>query len=179
MGKDGVLRIGGCLGNRVDSPHPIIMPRDKEVVSKLLDKFHVDNGHAGAATTSHICRRYYWVLQGGAAARSVVTHCFHCKKRFKTPEFQKMAMHPKARCTPAYPFEATGVDLAGPYSLHRKDHSQEMVGYLHLPSLQGCPRGGGGQIIQRVVFMRPSSLSCSPQCRTYPLVRQWDQLCRG
>lgn len=117
LGEDGILRIGGRLGNRIDSPHPIILPRDREVVNKLLYKIHADNGHAGAATTNHICRKSYWVLQGGAAARSVVTQCFTCKRRFKPAEFQKMAMHPRARCTPAYPFEATGVDLAGPYSL--------------------------------------------------------------
>ena len=117
MGKDGLLRIGGRLGDRVDSPHPIIVPRDREVVYKILDKIHIDNGHAGAATIHHLSRKNYWILQGGAAARSVVSHCLPCKKRFKPAEFQQMAPHPRARCIPAYPFEATGVDLAGPYSL--------------------------------------------------------------
>ena len=117
LGKDGLLRIGGRLGDRIDSPHPIILPREREVVGKLLYQIHADHGHVGAATTHHICRKSYWVLQGGAASRSAVTNCLPCKKRFKSPGFQQMAAHPLSRCVPAYPFEATGVDLAGPYSL--------------------------------------------------------------
>ena len=112
LGKDGLLRIGGCLGDQIESPYPVIMPRDKLVVNKLIHKIHVENGHAGAATVNHLCRQKFWVLQGGAAARSVVANCIPCRRRFKPPEKQLMAKHPRERCVPAFPFEATGVDYA-------------------------------------------------------------------
>ena len=113
----GLLRVGGRLGDRIDSPHPLILPRDREIVNKLLYKIHADHGHAGAVTVSHLARRHYWVLQGGAACRSVVTNCNFCKRRFKPAMSQQMAPHPRTRCIAAFPFEATGVDLAGPYVL--------------------------------------------------------------
>ena len=63
MGSDGLLRVGGRLGDRMSSSQPIILPREKTVVNKLMFKFHADNGHAGAMTVHHLCRRQYWVRQ--------------------------------------------------------------------------------------------------------------------
>ena len=83
----------------------------------MLLKIHVDNGHVGAASVNHLCMRCYWVLQGGAATRSTVSHCLPCKLRFKPAETQQMASHPQTRCVAASPFEATGVYLVGPYTL--------------------------------------------------------------
>ena len=115
MDAQGLIRIGGHLGDRIESPHPIVLPREREIVGKLIAKIHSDNGHTGAATIHHLSRRQYWILQGGAAARSAVVNCIQCKCRFKPASTQQMAQHPRTRCVVSFPFEVTGVDLASPY----------------------------------------------------------------
>ena len=117
LDKTQTIRVGGRLGKSVEFPHPIILPREKLIVAKILRNVHVSNGHAGPQTVGHLVRKNFWILQGGAAARSVVTNCTQCRRRFRQPEHAFMKDHPGPRLQPAHPFETTGVDLCGPFTL--------------------------------------------------------------
>ena len=66
------------------------------------------------------CREKYWIINGRGVVRRIVSQCVFCRKRDATVCQQQMAPLPVDRVTPGgHPFQHTGVDLFGPFSVKR------------------------------------------------------------
>ena len=67
---DGLLRVSGRLQRSAlpeNAKHPIILDPKDRLVSIMIDKMHIENGHVGAQHTLHKLRQQYWNLHGLAA----------------------------------------------------------------------------------------------------------------
>ena len=117
--ETGLLRAGGRLAHSTlltkDAKFPIILPNRDVHVDSLIRWVHQVEGHAGVNhLLSNLRRR--WSLQGGRCTiRRVIQRCVRCQKLFKEPQKQKMASLPADRVDVRVPFEATGVDVFGPF----------------------------------------------------------------
>ena len=93
LGKDGLLRVGGRLGNtaiNVDQRHPPIYHCSHEITKLLIHHLHVTHHHAGPSTLMGILAAKYCVSQARLAVGNVVRCCVICRMRnFKTVQ-QKM-----------------------------------------------------------------------------------------
>ena len=118
LDKDGLLRVGGRLGNSEvfpdDFKHPIILPKKSHIVDLILRHAHQAVAHAGRGITLGNLRSRYWVISANSAVRSLISKCVECRRLRAPVEEQKMADLPKERITPAPPFTYCGVDYFGP-----------------------------------------------------------------
>ena len=74
-----------CVGGRLqqapidnEAKHPIIPP--KRHYSLLVRHFHDLPGYSGIEHTLSLTRRRYWIVKGRSSVRSIVNHCFDCKR---------------------------------------------------------------------------------------------------
>ena len=115
----GLLRAGGRLGNATnltyDAKFPMILPAKGEVIDSLVRHEHEKNGHAGVNHVFSQLQQRYWVLRGREAVRRILNRCVKCQKAFKAPTPQIMAELPAERVDGSAPFEATALDICGPF----------------------------------------------------------------
>ena len=121
LDETGLLRAGGRLAHSTlltrDAKFPIILPNHDVNVDSLIRWVHQTEGHAGVNHVLSYLRRQ-WSVQGGRCTiRKVIHRCIRCQKLFKEPQKQKMAPLPADRLDVRVPFEATGVDVFGPFKV--------------------------------------------------------------
>ena len=111
-----IIRVGGRIYRRGgDNNHPVILPREKEIVPLLIRHKHDILGHGGIEHTRAELRERVWILQDKRAVKSVVNNCVICRRHFGKPLSQQMAPLPEARVVATQAWSVTGVDLAGPF----------------------------------------------------------------
>lgn len=118
---DGILRVGGRLdasGLPFDQRHPIILPYHHEVTVLIMRQLHLENMHAGPQALLAVTRQKYWPMKGKILAKSVVDQCILCAKAKPKLLEQVMGTLPKERVTAARAFTHTGIDYAGPITIH-------------------------------------------------------------
>ncbi|XP_045778928.1 uncharacterized protein LOC123876677 isoform X1 [Maniola jurtina] len=124
LDEQDVMRVGGRLEHSnydFDKKHPILL-HSKHQLSCLIFRYeHVRQMHAGPQLLLYTVRNYVWPLGGRQLARRTVRNCVQCR-RFQGKTITPLMGHlPAQRTTPAFPFETTGVDFAGPFTiLNRK-----------------------------------------------------------
>ena len=65
-------------------------------------------------------RRKFWILKGRKLVKSVVHHCFTCKRMFGKAAIQQMASLPASHVTPFEPpFSRIGVDYFRPFMVKK------------------------------------------------------------
>ncbi|GFR29693.1 integrase catalytic domain-containing protein [Trichonephila clavata] len=76
LDRDGILRIGGCLGNS-DLPYvakySAILPSNHKLTNIIIMYFHKKNLHLGASSLLHCVRQKYWSL-----CRKIMHKCVVC-----------------------------------------------------------------------------------------------------
>ena len=120
---NGLLRVGGRLGNAPFASgfkHPIILPKNHDVVTIIIRQAHEQVAHMGTEYTLSETRAKFWILNGRKTVRRVIRECMKCKRQQSGVGKAKMADLPAERLTPSnFPFEATGIDCFGPYYIKR------------------------------------------------------------
>ena len=117
----GLLRCTGRYANSAlapDAKRPLLLPRRSLLTDLLILDTHERLLHSGVAHTLAVLRTKYWVPQGRAVVRNVVSRCVQCKK-LEGPPFKipPMAPWPLERTIKSQPFQHTGVDNLGPFKV--------------------------------------------------------------
>lgn len=121
LDADGVLRVGGRLQQAnlpFEQQHPAILPYHHEVTALIMRDIHLKNMHAGPQALLAATREKYWPIKGKTLAKSVVDLCILCARAKPRLLEQIMGDLPKERVNPAPCFKTTGVDYAGPITIH-------------------------------------------------------------
>jgi hypothetical protein len=117
----GVLRAGGRLEFSTlcsyDRKHPMVLPSHEGAVESLIRKEHVQQLHAEVNHIIAFLRKTFFIIRERTTVGRVIAKCITCQKAFKKPQNQKMAPLPVERLDVYAPFEATGADVFGPFSV--------------------------------------------------------------
>ncbi|XP_008482926.1 uncharacterized protein LOC103519612 [Diaphorina citri] len=118
---NGIIRVGGRLNNSqlgYEQCHPILLPKNNQVVNLLIDHYHRVNLHTGPYLLLSLLRQRYWILSGRSEVKKRVHKCNTCFKVKPNTVSAKMADLPTYRVQQcAKPFVHTGVDYCGPFSV--------------------------------------------------------------
>ncbi|XP_052857194.1 uncharacterized protein LOC128265314 [Drosophila gunungcola] len=137
ISKDGLLRVGGRLDNSqlpADVKHPMWLPKSHSTIKMILEHEHASNLHPGVSALFVIIRQKYWVFNARNLIRNLVHNCIKCFRLRNETAQQFMADLPGIRITEALPFQHSGCDYAGPFTLkeRRGRNPRKNKGYICL-----------------------------------------------
>ena len=123
LDENKVMRVGGRLtaSNLPESVmHPIILPRESQITTRVVEWCHANVVHGGRGQTLNEVRSSgFWIPSANKFVRSVIFKCVKCRfLRGKVGE-QIMAELPKERVQEAPPFTYVGLDMFGPFIVKR------------------------------------------------------------
>lgn len=125
---DGLIRVGGRLKNSSlhwNNKHPVLLPKNNDVVKLLVRYYHLKYLHAGPQLLQSQISRQYWILSARSLIRSTVFKCIRCYRCRPSLSQPLMGDLPQDRIQPQPVFTIVGVDYAGPYLV--KPHSLRRV----------------------------------------------------
>ncbi|XP_071570688.1 uncharacterized protein [Temnothorax nylanderi] len=119
LDKDGLLRVGRLERSFLpeNAKHPYILPRDSILSSLVIADAHARTFHGGVQDTLSFIRNNYWIIGGRIVVRSFIIKCVVCTRNRQERAQQVMGQLPVERITPSRPFEHSGVDYAGPFTI--------------------------------------------------------------
>ncbi|XP_071042909.1 uncharacterized protein [Parasteatoda tepidariorum] len=124
LDKNKLMRVGGRLSLSdlpVNSIFPIILPGKNSLTTMILRYCHLKYLHLGPQALLYQVRQKFWPLNGRNNCRTIVHSCITCFKNKPVMSNQIMADLPKERTRPNYPFNITGIDFCGPFSIKFKN----------------------------------------------------------
>ena len=128
--QDGILRVGGRLGNcaLIKLRHPCILPKKCISTDIIISWHHRKVNHLGRTTTTNELRSNgFWVLNITSQVSRILKNCFRCRLyRGKVGE-QLMSELPAKRTEMEGPFTYCGVDIFGPFRV--KEGRKEVKRY--------------------------------------------------
>lgn len=117
LGADGLLRVGGRLGQSelpYESKHPIILPADHHLTKLIIQSIHEETAHGGPQLMTTVLRKKYWVIRGKRAVNNIYKKCVICKRQAGKVCSQLMGDLPEDRVKlSSRAFLHTGVDYTG------------------------------------------------------------------
>lgn len=134
MDGNGLIRIN----SRVDLPENAyaqktapLVPRKSRFATTLLFHYHYMYKHVGIEAQIAEFRSKYWMPQIRAALLNIQSLCNYCGFRRANPIQYKMSDLPYVRTDIRLkPFEVTGLDCAGPFTVYAKNGQQKKVWML-------------------------------------------------
>jgi len=117
LDTSGLLRLRGRLQRSQLDPaekHPLILPRDCNLTTLVIDHHHRRTLHGGPQLTLSSIRQKFWIIGGRAPIRSFIHRCVVCTRQRAATGQQIIGQLPASRVLPCRPFFHTGVDYAGP-----------------------------------------------------------------
>lgn len=120
LDSHGILRVGGRIQNSnfsYDKKHPIILDAKHHFTKLIMNYEHLRMFHAGPQLLLASIREQFWPIGGRWLARSTVKQCVMCTRLRGTTLQPIMGNLPADRNNPSYPFDACGVDMAGPFMI--------------------------------------------------------------
>ena len=118
--RDGVVWVTGrvrgatlatLLGTKA---LPVVLDREPLALS-ILHKAHREDHRRGARDAAAQSRRLVWIVSATRLAKTVISKCYLCRYKDRKAESQLMGLLPPERLTVVAPFEATALDLFGPF----------------------------------------------------------------
>lgn len=119
--ENGIIRVGGRLQLSelpANQRHPAVLPKAHHVTQLMFEHYHKQYLHAGPQNLLNRVRQEYWPLDARNTARRIVHNCSTCYRANPHTFQPTMGNLPRLRVTPSRPFTTTGIDFAGPISLH-------------------------------------------------------------
>ena len=135
MDEEGILRLGGRLHQSPlpwSAKHPIVLPYKHRLTEVLVQSTHLNLLHSGVDVMTNHLRRRFWILKVRRLCRDVRTKCLVCK-RMEAPMpavNPKFAPLPQDRVNLSTPFQACGIDYAGPLKV--KENNSVTSAYVLL-----------------------------------------------
>ena len=115
-----LIAVGGRLKHakiHSTAKHPLILPRGHRLTFLILLATH-QRAHLGTEWALSTLRAKYWIPGARNMLRHIRRKCVTCQRLYDSPSPQKMADLPPARVeSSAVAFQATGLDLFGPFSV--------------------------------------------------------------
>lgn len=127
--QDGALRVGGRIQKSrlpLYTKHQYILPKHR-LTDLIIRTYHEENLHVGPNGLLSALRQRFWILGSRSAVRKITNRCVRCFRVKPKGVTQYMGNLPKSRVTPAAPFEVTGVDYAGPFSVKQGSRKPVLV----------------------------------------------------
>ena len=119
---DGLIRATARLSHLHQLPYenrfPIILPKSHPAVDMLILDVHRTLLHAGPDATLAELMKEYWLIQGRATVRKVLTRCIICRRQKPKHIQPSTAPLPVERLNTEkgeLPFLKVGIDMAGPF----------------------------------------------------------------
>ncbi|XP_055714830.1 uncharacterized protein LOC129808948 [Phlebotomus papatasi] len=117
--KNGLNRVDGRLKNASETfaiRHPVLLPKSK--VTLIIARIeYIKQMHAAPTLLLASLRQTFWPVAGRNLVRKIVHECFKCCRMKPKPLDQLMGDLPEYRVNLFRPFQATGVDYAGPLQM--------------------------------------------------------------
>ena len=122
LDSSNLLRAGGRYGKAdylsYDSRFPIILPGSKdENVKSLIRHYHENDHHSTRTQTFYSLRFRFHILGGKTSVGRVINKCVTCQSLHKNPPIQRLGDLPEDRVKMAAPFQVSGLDIFGPWSI--------------------------------------------------------------
>lgn len=118
--NENVIRVGGRLRQSnlsFETKHPILLPFCL-ITILLVKQIHWENLHVAPQGLLSITRQKYWPVNGLRICTRIFQQCIICFKSRPRDIHQLMGQLPASRVSPMAPFSYTGVDFAGPFTVH-------------------------------------------------------------
>ena len=111
LNAQGILE---CRGRMVGK-YPIYLPDSALFTAKLVDQAHLATLHGGVTLTMARVQETYWIPRLRKLIKKVRGNCWGCK-RFRVQAYQlpPPGNLPTTRTEGETPYQAVGVDFAGP-----------------------------------------------------------------
>ncbi len=115
--KEGLILI--CSRVRSDNQPKTYIPLHLKSpgTRAMVDSLHEELHHAGTRTLlAHLAERFH-IPNIKRYIKGLVQRCVPCQRLFGQPKHQLMGPLPSSRTEVALPFQSTGVDFAGPFTI--------------------------------------------------------------
>ncbi len=115
--KEGLILI--CSRVRSDNQPKTYIPLHLKSPGTrvMVDSLHEELHHAGTGTLlAHLAERFH-IPNIKRYIKGLVRRCVPCQRLFGQPKHQLMGPLPSSRTDVALPFQSTGVDFAGPFTI--------------------------------------------------------------
>ena len=117
----GILRSASRLQNApiaFATANPILLDAKHNIVRLFLIHQHKIHGHIGVEHLRNILQQQFWILRLRTTLKTIVNHCFTCRRQRQLPSQPRMADLPQYRFSlePAI-FQNVGLDNFGPFTV--------------------------------------------------------------
>ena len=126
-----LIRVGGKISQsrmKYKLKHPILLPKNGNNTSVIVDFYHRRVGHGGRGMTiNEIRSNGFWVINCTASVKSMISKCVDCRKLLGKTCQQKMSDLSEERLIEEPPFSYCGVDVFGPFLGKRRSKNTETL----------------------------------------------------
>ena len=116
-------------GGRIAGEYPIFIPKDSDIVERLIEHHHLKCLDSGISMTLSKIREDVWIPTLRRKVKKLIRKCNICKvfasKSFAQPSTGSL---PKCRSTVTHAFHTVGIDFIGPFIC--KEKKEEVKVYV-------------------------------------------------
>ena len=180
LDKDGLIRVGGTLGNSQefaeDFKHPVILLKKSFMVELIVRDAHKKVAHAGRGITLNELRSRYWIVNANSLVTHLISNCVVCRHLRGTTDKQ-MADLREERITSAPPFMYCGVALFGSFQIKQGRIEVERYGVLFTCSASRAVHIETGDSLETFLHERTTKIHSKKRASMRDQIRPGNQHC--